>query len=77
VYASDRRGRGESGATAPHAVEREVEVLAALIANAGASAFVCGLFSGAALALLAPEEGAVKRLLSCGNAGSKVRFVVE
>ena len=31
----DRRGRGESGDTAPYAVEREIEDLAALIDEAG------------------------------------------
>jgi pimeloyl-ACP methyl ester carboxylesterase len=35
VYHYDRRGRGESGDTAPYAKEREVEDLAALIEHAG------------------------------------------
>lgn len=51
VFAYDRRGRGESGDTAPYAVEREVEDLDALITEAGGSAFVFGHSSGAALAL--------------------------
>jgi len=51
VYAYDRRGRGESGDTAPYAVAREVEDLDAVIAAAGGSAAVFGLSSGAALAL--------------------------
>jgi pimeloyl-ACP methyl ester carboxylesterase len=51
VFAYDRRGRGESGDTAPYAVEREVEDLAALINEAGGSAFVFGHSSGAVLAL--------------------------
>src|SRR5213594_1753863 len=34
VFAYDRRGRGESGDTAPYAVEREVEDLEALISEA-------------------------------------------
>ena len=51
VYTYDRRGRGESGDTRPYAVEREVEDLEALIDNAGGSANLCGLSSGAALAL--------------------------
>jgi pimeloyl-ACP methyl ester carboxylesterase len=51
VYSYDRRGRGESGDTPPYAVAREVEDLEALIAEAGGSAFVFGMSSGAALAL--------------------------
>lgn len=57
VYAYDRRGRGESGDTAPYAVQREIEDLAALIAEAGAPAFVCGFSSGAVLALDAAAAG--------------------
>ncbi len=51
VFAYDRRGRGDSGDTAPYAVEREVEDIDALIDAAGGSAFVFGHSSGAALAL--------------------------
>jgi len=51
VFAYDRRGRGESGDTAPYAVEREVEDIDALINEAGGSAFVFGHSSGAVLAL--------------------------
>lgn len=51
VYTYDRRGRGASGDTAPYAVEREVEDLAALIQEAGGSTCVYGISSGAALAL--------------------------
>jgi pimeloyl-ACP methyl ester carboxylesterase len=57
VYAYDRRGRGESGDTAPYAVEREVEDLAAVIAGAGEPAIVCGFSSGAILALDAAAAG--------------------
>jgi pimeloyl-ACP methyl ester carboxylesterase len=57
VYAYDRRGRGESGDTAPYAVEREIEDIAALIADAGAPAIVCGVSSGAVLALEAANAG--------------------
>jgi len=56
VFAYDRRGRGESGDTAPYAVEREVEDLEALITEAGGSAFVFGHSSGAALALEAAVQ---------------------
>jgi pimeloyl-ACP methyl ester carboxylesterase len=38
VIVYDRRGRGESGDTAPYAVEREVEDLAALVKVAGCAA---------------------------------------
>ena len=51
VYAYDRRGRGESGDTAPFAVEREIEDIDALIAAAGGTAYVYGISSGAILAL--------------------------
>ncbi len=51
VYTYDRRGRGDSGDTRPYAVEREVEDLEALIDEAGGSAYLCGLSSGAALAM--------------------------
>ena len=51
VFAYDRRGRGDSGDTAPYAVEREVEDIEALIDEAGGKAFVFGHSSGAVLAL--------------------------
>ena len=51
VIAFDRRGRGDSGDTAPYAVEREVEDIAALLDEAGGSAFLFGHSSGAVLAL--------------------------
>ncbi|MGI8856115.1 MAG: alpha/beta fold hydrolase [Thermomicrobiales bacterium] len=51
VYNYDRRGRGDSGDTAPYAVEREIEDLDALIDEAGGSAYLFGHSSGAALAL--------------------------
>jgi pimeloyl-ACP methyl ester carboxylesterase len=57
VYAYDRRGRGESTDTAPYAVEREIEDLAVLIAEAGAPAIVFGWSSGAVLALDAAAAG--------------------
>ncbi len=52
----DRRGRGNSTDTQPYAVEREIEDIDALITEAGGSAGVFGISSGAALAL----EAAVK-----------------
>jgi pimeloyl-ACP methyl ester carboxylesterase len=57
VYNYDRRGRGDSGDTQPYAVEREIEDLEALIAEAGGSAYVWGLSSGAVLALRAAASG--------------------
>jgi pimeloyl-ACP methyl ester carboxylesterase len=45
----DRRGRGDSGDTAPYAVEREIEDLGAVIASAGGAAAVYGHSSGAVL----------------------------
>jgi pimeloyl-ACP methyl ester carboxylesterase len=57
VIRYDRRGRGESADTAPYSVEREIEDLAALIAAAGGSAYVCGFSSGAVLALDAAARG--------------------
>ncbi|WP_030264823.1 alpha/beta fold hydrolase [Streptomyces sp. NRRL B-24484] len=53
VYAYDRRGRGESGDTAPFAVDREIEDLRAVVAAAGGRAAVHGISSGAALVLRA------------------------
>ena len=53
VYSYDRRGRGDSGDTAPYAVDREIEDLAAVIEAAGGQAHVWGLSSGAMLALRA------------------------
>jgi pimeloyl-ACP methyl ester carboxylesterase len=57
VYNYDRRGRGGSGDNGPYAVEREVEDLEALVAEAGGSAFVYGLSSGAILAFEAAAHG--------------------
>jgi len=56
VYYYDRRGRGDSGDMKPYAVEHEVEDIEAVIDAAGGSAYICGLSSGAALAL----ESAIK-----------------
>ncbi|TDD65349.1 alpha/beta hydrolase [Jiangella aurantiaca] len=56
VYYYDRRGRGESGDTAPYAVEREADDLEALIAAAGGEVFMYGVSSGVALALEAAKR---------------------
>jgi pimeloyl-ACP methyl ester carboxylesterase len=57
VYTYDRRGRGESGDTAPYAPDREVEDIEALIAAAGGSAHLYGYSSGALLAMRAVARG--------------------
>ncbi|MEU3662913.1 alpha/beta fold hydrolase [Streptomyces sp. NPDC032940] len=57
VTVYDRRGRGESGDTAPYAVEREVEDLAALIEAVGGEASLYGISSGGALVLRAAASG--------------------
>jgi pimeloyl-ACP methyl ester carboxylesterase len=57
VFNYDRRGRGDSGDTAPYAIEREIEDLAAIIAEAGGRASVYGHSSGAALVLHAAARG--------------------
>ena len=57
VFLYDRRGRNKSGDTPPYAVEREIEDIEALISEAGGSAFVYGISSGAALALEAAAVG--------------------
>jgi pimeloyl-ACP methyl ester carboxylesterase len=58
VYRFDRRGRGDSGDTQPYAIEREVDDLEALIADAGGAAAVYGFSSGAVLAVEAAARGA-------------------
>lgn len=63
VFTYDRRGRGESTDTLPYAVQREVEDLAALIDEAGGSAFVYAVSSGGLLALQAAASGlAISRM---------------
>lgn len=62
VFNYDRRGRGESGDTAPYAVEREIEDLDALIQEAGGSAFVYGTSGCAMLALEAAARGLATKI---------------
>jgi pimeloyl-ACP methyl ester carboxylesterase len=57
VFMYDRRGRNESGDTQPYAPKREVEDLEALINEAGGSAYVYGISSGAGLSLRAAAVG--------------------
>jgi len=57
VFNYDRRGRGDSGDTAPYAVEREIEDIGALIVEAGGTVSVYGHSSGAGLVLHAAAHG--------------------
>src|SRR5207237_10574922 len=61
VHEYDRRGRGDSGDTAPYDVAREVADLAAVIAAAGDVPYVYGHSSGAALALETAATGVPMR----------------
>lgn len=57
VYTYDRRGRGETGDGAtPWSLDREIEDIDALIEEAGGSAFVFGVSSGAVLAMEAASR---------------------
>jgi pimeloyl-ACP methyl ester carboxylesterase len=56
VYTYDRRGRGDSGDTAPYAVGREVDDIEALLRHAGGTAYAYGISSGAVLALHAARR---------------------
>lgn len=51
VFNYDRRGRGESGDTKPYSVQREIEDIQAIIDEAGGSAYLYGISSGACLAV--------------------------
>ncbi|MBT2524161.1 alpha/beta hydrolase [Streptomyces sp. ISL-99] len=57
VVTYDRRGRGDSGDTAPYAVAREVEDLAALAEEERGPVSVYGMSSGGALVLEAAASG--------------------
>ena len=57
VYNYARRGRGDSGDTLPYSVEREIEDIEALIAEAGGSAHLVGVSTGGALVLEAAAAG--------------------
>jgi len=57
VFNYDRRGRGDSGDTAPYAIEREIEDIGALVTEAGGTASVYAHSSGAGLALHAAACG--------------------
>jgi pimeloyl-ACP methyl ester carboxylesterase len=53
----DRRGRGDSGDNPPYSVQREIEDLGALVAEAGGTACMYGHSSGAGLVLHAAANG--------------------
>lgn len=57
VFAYDRRGRGVSTDNAPYSKEREIEDLEAVVDAAGGAPFVCGISSGAVLAMYAVQQG--------------------
>lgn len=63
VYSYDRRGRGDSGDNQQYSVDREIEDLHAVIAQAGQEILLFGQSSGAVLALQAAARlPDVKRL---------------
>ncbi len=64
VFNYDRRGRGISGDTAPYAIEREIEDIAAVNEAAGGSACLFGSSSGASLAMEAAASGLSLRKLA-------------
>jgi pimeloyl-ACP methyl ester carboxylesterase len=57
VYNFARRGRGDSGDTQPYAVQREIDDIAAITAQAGGSANLFGVSSGGMFALEAAAAG--------------------
>jgi pimeloyl-ACP methyl ester carboxylesterase len=57
VFTFDRRGRGESGDTAPYTVEREIDDLRAVASEAEEAPYVLGISSGGALILQAVASG--------------------
>ena len=60
----DRRGRGDSGDSQTYELDREIEDIEAIIDDAGGSAFLYGISSGAALAMESALKlgGRVKKL---------------
>lgn len=64
VVCFDRRGRGQSGDTAPWTLAREIEDIAALVDHVGGAAHLYGMSSGAMLALEATAAGVPVRKLA-------------
>ena len=56
VYDYDRRGRGDSTDNVHYSVQKEIQDIETLIQTAGGLAYVCGLSSGAALAMQAAVQ---------------------
>jgi pimeloyl-ACP methyl ester carboxylesterase len=65
VVTYDRRARGDSGNTTPWSIDREVEDLDALIAEAGGRAHVFGFSSGGILGLYAAARGSAIPRVVC------------
>jgi pimeloyl-ACP methyl ester carboxylesterase len=61
LYRYDRRGRGDSSDSGASKPEREIEDLAAIVAETGEAPFVFGQSSGAALSLEAAASGVPMR----------------
>jgi pimeloyl-ACP methyl ester carboxylesterase len=61
LYRYDRRGRGDSSDSGASTPEREVQDLAAIVAETGETPFVFGQSSGAALSLEAAASGVPMR----------------
>lgn len=57
VYYYDRRGRGDSADMQPYSPQKEVDDIDALVKEAGGSAYMAGLSSGAVLTMFAAEAG--------------------
>jgi pimeloyl-ACP methyl ester carboxylesterase len=62
AYAYDRRGRGDSTGGVADGIARETEDIAALIAEAGGTAGLFGMSSGAALAIAAATDPVVNKV---------------
>jgi PHP family Zn ribbon phosphoesterase len=83
VYSVDRRGRGYSGDTAPYAIQREFEDVAAMVASIAGDVFLVGHSYGA-LPASSQKRGRdrnelIKRLLAekCELCGSKMNVEVH
>ena len=64
VFEYDRRGRGDSGPLGDATVEREIEDLAAVVAQTGEKPFVFGDSSGGAIAIAAAAAGVEVRKIA-------------
>lgn len=65
VFSYDRRGRNESGDTLPYASQSEIEDVEAILREAGGSAFLWGMSSGAVLAVsVASQLPGIRKLVT-------------